>query len=311
MKPLISVIMPVYNAEKFVFEAIKSIVDQTYTNWELIIINDGSSDSSINIIKEFDDKRIRIYENELNKGIAFSRNRAIDLANGKYIAIMDNDDISLPNRFEDQVNYLENHNEIDVLSGACEVIDSNGELLKRNTSVLKNPKYIRAKLLFQNVFFNGTVMLRKNLIDENNIRYRENQYGMEDFCFWVECSKKMEMTSIDSCIYKYREHENNETKNIKTKAFKEREKAYSYIQKLSLEKSGFKLEESDYKIIFSLLKEERVCLENKEDIEPLFKVLSKIVEQASKMELNNLEEIDIVCKQKIGVAIRNCKNFFI
>ncbi len=139
MEPLVSVIMPVYNAEKYIFEAVNSVIEQTYTNWELVLINDGSSDLSINIIKEFKDSRIRLYENRENMGIAYSRNRAIDLSRGKYIAIMDNDDISLPNRLKIQVEYLENHEEIDVLSGASMVIDSHGNVIKKKRKCLKKP----------------------------------------------------------------------------------------------------------------------------------------------------------------------------
>ncbi len=153
-------------------------------------------------------------------------------------------------------------------------------------------------------------MLRKNLLIENNIRYRENQYGMEDYCFWVECSKTMQMTSIESFIYKYREHENNETKKMKTKFTREREKGYSQIQKISLEKSGFELTTSDYEVLFSQLKEEKVSLKNKEEIELLVKLFSKILCQAAEMKLDNLEEIEIVCKQKIGMMIRYCENYF-
>ena len=311
MEPLVSVIMPVYNGEKFISEAVQSIIGQSYNNWEIVAINDASTDSSVEILKEFNETRIRIYENESNKGISYSRNRAIDLAKGKYIALMDNDDVSLPDRLSEQANYMENHEDIDVLSGANKIIDEKGELVQEITYVLKNPKYIKAKLLFENVFYNGTTMIRKAKLDEYNIRYRNNQYGMEDYRFWVECSKKMNMTSIDSFIYKHRLHSDNETKKNKSQSVKEREKCYFEIQKFSLEQSGFKLEENDYEVIFNVLKEGSVTCENKENVDELTKVFNKIVNQARTMKMNNVEEIEILCKQKICKAIRSCCNYFI
>ena len=98
--PKVSVIMPVYNAEKYIGEAIESILDQTYTDFEFIIIDDGSSDGTVAAVKGYDDRRIRFYQNEHNMGVAATLNRGLDLATGEYIARMDSDDMSLPERFE-------------------------------------------------------------------------------------------------------------------------------------------------------------------------------------------------------------------
>ncbi|USN57519.1 MAG: glycosyltransferase family 2 protein [Candidatus Peribacteria bacterium] len=109
--PLISVIMPVYNTERFVGEAIESILNQTFTDFEFIVIDDGSTDSSREIIQHYaqQDQRIRAFQNEENKGISYTRNKLIELTNTNYIATQDSDDISLPQRLELSYNYLENH----------------------------------------------------------------------------------------------------------------------------------------------------------------------------------------------------------
>ncbi|MFS8652378.1 MAG: glycosyltransferase family 2 protein, partial [Caldibacillus sp.] len=112
--PFVTVFMPVYNSGKYLVEAIESILRQTYRNLELLIVDDGSTDHSIEIIKTFADPRIRLIKNDQNRGIPFTRNVGLKEARGKYLAIMDSDDISHPERIERQVAYLENHPAIDV-----------------------------------------------------------------------------------------------------------------------------------------------------------------------------------------------------
>ena len=104
--PLVSILMPVYNSEKYLREAIKSILNQTFTNFELIIINDGSTDNSLKIIKSFKDNRIKIIKNKGNLGLIKTLNKGIDLAQGKYIARMDADDIAMPKRLEKQIAFF-------------------------------------------------------------------------------------------------------------------------------------------------------------------------------------------------------------
>ena len=108
--------MPTYNMAHFIGDAIESILAQTYTNWELIIIDDGSIDTTHDVINKFQDTRIQYFHQE-NRGRGAARNKALSLAKGKYIAIADADDISLPNRFENQVNYLEKHSDCAVIGG--------------------------------------------------------------------------------------------------------------------------------------------------------------------------------------------------
>ena len=114
-KPMVSVVMPVYNGSKYLKEAIDSILNQTFTNFELIIINDGSTDNSEDIIFSYQDRRIYYLKNEHNKGICITLNRGLDNARGKYIARMDCDDISMPQRLAKQVNYLERHRDVGAL----------------------------------------------------------------------------------------------------------------------------------------------------------------------------------------------------
>ena len=121
MKPIaVSVIMPVYNAEAFLSQAIDSILGQTFSDFEFIIINDGSTDRSKEIINSYPDKCIVYLENEINKGLVFTLNRAIAAANGEYIARMDSDDICLPERLDTQKKFLDQH--VDIALAASPVI---------------------------------------------------------------------------------------------------------------------------------------------------------------------------------------------
>lgn len=132
VKPEISVIMSVYNDEKYIAKAIDSILTQSFSNFELIICDDYSTDRSSNIIEKYvkQDNRIVFFKNEKNLGLATSLNRCIERAKGKYIARMDSDDISLPNRFEVEYNYLEDNSDIVVVGCKCQCIDENDEIYK-------------------------------------------------------------------------------------------------------------------------------------------------------------------------------------
>lgn len=121
----ISVILPVYNGEKYIADAVKSVLNQTFTDFELIVLNDGSTDTSLSIIEEFKDKRI-VVVNQENQGLARTLNNGLRIAKGKYIARMDADDICLPNRFEEQIKHLEENPEVKLLGSAVMLIDADG-----------------------------------------------------------------------------------------------------------------------------------------------------------------------------------------
>ncbi|MFT5919102.1 MAG: glycosyltransferase involved in cell wall biosynthesis, partial [Granulosicoccus sp.] len=125
--PLVTVLLPVYNAEKFLEQAIRSVLDQTFTEFEFLIINDGSTDRSEEIIVSFNDSRIRYIKNETNLKLIKTLNKGIEFASGKYIARMDADDISLPTRFEQQVALLEKQPEIGVCGTNCIIFTTKGE----------------------------------------------------------------------------------------------------------------------------------------------------------------------------------------
>ena len=148
MNPKVSVIMPAYNGEKYIGAAIESILNQTYDNWELIIVEDQSEDGTIDVIQKYtDDSRVHLYQNKENRGISYSTNFAIQKSAGKYIALLDDDDIATSRRLEWEVAYLEAHKEIDILGGRSALIDKNGQFIRYDEDPIYNPKLIKAYLL--------------------------------------------------------------------------------------------------------------------------------------------------------------------
>ena len=203
-KPIISVIMPLYNAEKHLSQAIKSILNQTFTNFEFIIIDDCSTDNSARIINLFKDMRISYYRNKTNLGLTKSLNIGLKNTSGKYIARMDADDISLKKRLEIQYNFLEINKEI----GVCGSWYKNfkGPHKKHKTPVKSNQ--IKATLLFDSALGHPTVMMRKKIIKEYNIKYNEEYKKSQDFELWARLCYLTDFYNIPKVLLKYRVHKN-------------------------------------------------------------------------------------------------------
>lgn len=207
--PKISVIMPVYNGEQYLREAIESILNQTYSDFEFIIINDFSMDSTEDIIKSYTDKRIVYIKNEQNMGVANTLNRGLDIAKGEYIARMDADDISLPSRFEKQVSYMDTHKDIDVL--ATQVFTFGAKEFNHPTSV--NHDSLKVDMLFNTCLCHPTVMLRGSVFGKNGIRYDNAFNKLEDYELWARICNTHKIACYDEILFKYRLHENQVTQN--------------------------------------------------------------------------------------------------
>ncbi len=207
--PKISVVMSVYNGEKYLAEAIESILNQTYTNFEFIIVNDGSKDGSLEMIQKYmkKDERIVFIDRE-NKGLPYSLNEGISIAKGEYIARMDADDISLPSRFEKQIKYME-ENKLDVCGTFMEQFKTDS--LYKN--FIKHPttnENIRFTLSFFSCLVHPTVMLKKEVFDK--AQYDENCKQAQDYQLWVDCAKEdFVFGNIPEILLNYRIHEGQVT----------------------------------------------------------------------------------------------------
>jgi glycosyltransferase involved in cell wall biosynthesis len=202
MVPTISVIMPVYNGEKYLREAIDSILNQTYRDFEFIILNDGSTDSTEEIILSYDDPRIVYVKNKENLQIVKTLNQGIALAKGKYIARMDADDISLPRRFEKQIALMTARPDIDVCGTWYKTFGEKEYLQKLPTQ----DEQIKVDLLFYTSLAHPSIMMKKSIFDE--CKYSENFPKAEDYALWIELADKFKFANIPESLLHYRLHQN-------------------------------------------------------------------------------------------------------
>jgi glycosyltransferase involved in cell wall biosynthesis len=200
-RPEISVLMPAYNAERYLKEAIESIIKQSFTDFELIVVDDGSTDQTGKILQELagGDPRIHLFANQKNLGIVRTLNLGLVECKGKYIARMDADDISLPNRLQIQYDYLEAHPEVGALGSALSYIDGQSKELHVN-------RYsdLHKSLLLENPLFHPTVMFRNATIQVNQIHYREKFQWAEDYSFWLEIYQYSTLAALDEILVLYR-----------------------------------------------------------------------------------------------------------
>ena len=207
MNPVkVSVIMGVYNDEKFVTDAIQSILNQTYTNFEFIICDDCSKDSSPNVIETFaqKDPRIVILHNSTNQGLATSLNNCIAVANGEYIARMDSDDVALPIRLQEEVSFLDSHPEYAVVGAQVEYINNNSEPYRTSnfaTDISTTDVIHRVSVV------HPTTMIRKSVIDEvHGYTVNKMTRRAEDYDLWCKIVEKgYALHNLDKILLKYRE----------------------------------------------------------------------------------------------------------
>ncbi|MDQ3019870.1 MAG: glycosyltransferase [Bacteroidota bacterium] len=210
MSQKISVLTTVYNCEKYIAESIESILSQTFTDFEYIIVNDGSTDDTYGIIKDLasKDSRIIMMNNEKNEGIVKSLNKALEIAKGKYIALQDGDDISFPKRLEEQFMFLEN-NQNYVLVGANIIVMDEYENFISEPMRPMNNQDAKFGLLFRCIFSHPSIMYSKKVIDDNNLRYDEDFIHAEDFKLITQISQYGKIFNIKNPLVKYRKHSTN------------------------------------------------------------------------------------------------------
>ena len=202
---VISVVMSVHNGERFLREAVASILNQTYTDFEFIIFDDCSSDGSAAILQSFADPRIRIYTNEKNIGLTNSLNKCLALAQGKYIARMDADDISLPTRFAKQVRFLNEHPAIALVGTWMECIDAEGRSLSRVDTPIE-PNLIKDEMLKMNCIAHPSVMFRKDVVlAVGGYRTTLGRYA-QDYDLWLRLLEQYQISNLPEHLLLYRMH---------------------------------------------------------------------------------------------------------
>lgn len=291
--PKVSVLMPVYNTEEsYLREAIESILNQTFSDFEFIILNDGSTNNAQDVILSYSDSRINYVINEKNLGLIKTLNKGFDLAKGEYIARMDSDDISLPERFQKQVNFMDENPNVHVVGTWYEWFPK-CKVQKPAT----NDKAIKECLLASsNSIAHPTVMLRKSVIDNLQARYDENFAYVEDYALWLSLIDKVDFANIDEILLKYRIHPNSVCKVNKRNQILN-------VYKLMAQTQGkyFGIDYSKILDIISKLKTEKIS--SKELLE---------LNEFSKLIKTKAQEKGFVCEYEMNkdfykLAIRNCK----
>ena len=199
--------MPVYNSEKYLRQAIQSILDQSFADFELIIINDGSTDRSLEIIKSFSDPRILLFNTENKSTIVESRNHGLKISRGEFIAPLDSDDIAIANRLKMEVAFLEKNPDFGLVGGGVSVIDKNGKATGARWQEKIPTEKIPIRLLFGNCFAQSSLLIRKSAIPKDG--YIEGT--SEDFALWVRMLKKWKAKNLPNILLKYRSHDENTT----------------------------------------------------------------------------------------------------
>ena len=202
--PKVTVFIPVYNREQYIGDAIKSILSQTFSDFELLLVDDGSSDSSTEKIRSFSDPRIRLVCNEQNLGIPKTRNKGVELARGQYMAMLDSDDLAYPHRLERQVAFLDSHPEFAQVGSWCRMMDAEGRILNKIKRQPTQSDEIHAQFLFRCAMSNRSIMARTAILKE--FGYRNDFPRCQDYELHVRLAKKYKLGNIPECLVYGRIH---------------------------------------------------------------------------------------------------------
>jgi glycosyltransferase involved in cell wall biosynthesis len=200
--PKVTVLMPVYNCESWLGEALGSILRQTYRDFELLAIDDGSKDRSTELLFACRDPRVRVHRHESNRGIIETLNEGLELARGEYVARMDGDDIALPRRLARQVAYLDAHPGVAVLGGDVTNIGTDTHTWR----VPRDPASMRARLFFSCPLAHAAVMLRADVLRRDGLRYDPRYPHAEDFALWVAVAERWDVANLPEKLVRVRMH---------------------------------------------------------------------------------------------------------
>lgn len=228
---LVSIIVPVYNSEKFINDTIQTVKEQTYQNWELLLVNDCSSDNSENIIKKYvkEDNRIKLINLEKNSGAAIARNTGITNAKGKYIAFLDADDLWKNEKLEKQIKFMKENN-YDFTFTGYEFADESGNKLDKIVNVPKQLNYKQA--LKNTTIFTSTVIFNVNNLEKDLISMPNVRRGQDTATWWKVLKTGVIAYGLNETLSLYRRSSNTLSSN-KIKALKRTWNLYRNVEKLS------------------------------------------------------------------------------
>ncbi len=299
----ITVFMPVYNAERFLEEAVESILNQTYQEFDFLVIDDGSTDQSYKILEYFKDKdsRISLYKNEVNKGVCYTRNRGLALCNTEYIAFMDADDIAPGKRLEKELDFLDKHLELAGVGGIAQNINEDGEVIPGMFPLYQNPDYIRVNMMFENTLANGSVMLRTNIYKKYGIQYWDKEFA-EDYRFFSEYLQYGKIANLNEIMQHYRVVSSGLTQIYKKSKEDTKNLISDEIHKYWYQLYGFDFSEEEEQILLKCFRQDGRT-ENKEELQCLYRALKSMCNQAETLGLEDLKLIQVVCRKQFGKQV--------
>ena len=249
---LLTVLMPVFDSGKYLEKSVSSILNQTFSDFEFLIINDGSTDDSLDILSKFSDRRIRIESNDCNRGLIYTLNRGVELAQGQYIARMDSDDIAHPKRLELQMNFLLKH--LDVVMCGASHIGFNG-VSKRKQYFPLDYEDIKAEALFNSPFSHPLVIIKSSVMKQ--FHYDEQFIYAEDYFLWQQIIPKYKVVNLPCFLYFNRTNHGSQTATAMKNA-KKRFLIISSIQKIALEKLNIINNDTLSKLHYFLSQSDRI-----------------------------------------------------
>lgn len=288
IEPLVSVITTVRNCEKFIGEAVGSILHQTYKNLEYIIVDDGSTDKTKEIINQFlGDRRLRLISFDKNLGRVTSLNTALAESKGKYIAIHDADDVSMPERIKKQVAFLEKNPEYVLIGSNIIEIDIHGNEVGNPRKPTENAD-LQFSIMLKCTLVNPSTMFRKCVCDEHKIRYEKRFIHAEDFGFISRLAGYGKVHNLEEILLKYRRHPNNNSKVN----FGELDSSSTEIARLNLWHLGLHLESSQVKRIRALISSKGISKDHVlEDVSVLLKAIEIYIKKNGEHKYKEIESI--------------------
>lgn len=222
----LSVLMPVYNVQDYVAEAIESMLNQTFSDFELIVLDDCSTDHTAEVVKSFVDPRIIYHRNEINTGLANNLNTGLKMANGEFIARMDGDDISLPERLQTQIDFLNTHPDVDLCSCGMQMFGADNQVWVRDF----DPEQVKITMIFYSAVLHASSVFRRASFEKYNLKYNQEAFPAEDYDLWSRAIFYCKMVNLPDVMYMYRMHHAQVTSTDKRSAVKCREIQLKYLQ---------------------------------------------------------------------------------
>ncbi len=298
MSPKITVLMPTYKGARYLRETIDSVLAQTFRDFELLIINDCSPDNTDEIIASYRDSRIRYVKNKKNLGISGSSNYGFSIAEGKYIARQDHDDISAPSRLEKQFNYLEQHPETGVVGTGFKVFGS-----KRKTVIYpENDADIKALLLFKMPLAHQTSMMRKEAFLKNNLKYDESYASSNDRKLWIDAMDFMQFHNLQEPLLKYRMYKGMTSVTKRDRVLEEGKR----LREILYKKLGLKPTAEQKDIINTYLMQGRAHIKNKEVVIAIEEILREFLKANHKTKIFDEQAFEKVCGEYF---FKRCLNY--